>query len=202
MDHGSPRSTCSCLQSGRIKNPIWGLKVDHWVQERQRAFCSQVDVCTNYVQHMSSRSRYFVEIWTNILWGLQNIYTKDTIYLWGAIYIQFLQGRTVGQACPTGLLLPWPTRASSPSGSHVRGELSQQSLAYRYTCPKSKNIKQWLDPEPHSGIYYTFVCCTTLQYNTNMQARQVNPLTNGQTDWTSVPFGQSQICYKKKDKSR
>ena len=35
------------------------------------------------------------------------------------------------------------THASSPPGTHVRGELSQQSLAYRYTCPKSKNKKQW-----------------------------------------------------------
>ena len=88
-------------------------------------------------------------------------------------------------------------RASSPPGTHVRGESSQQSLACRYTCPKSKNIKQWLEHEPHSGRYYTFLRCTTLQYNPNVQARQGNPLTSDQTDRTSVPFGQSRDCYKK-----
>ena len=71
---------------------------------------------------------------------------------------------------PRSFFSTCPSRASSPPGSHIRGESSQQSLAYRYTCPKSINIKQWLEHVPRSGKYYTFLHGITLQYNPNVQA--------------------------------
>ena len=58
--------------------------------------------------------------------GLPNIY-------WGGgstIYIIY-NGRDWGAGLPPELLFPFlATQASSPSGSHVRGESSQLSLAY------------------------------------------------------------------------
>ena len=98
----------------------------------------------------------------------------------------------MGLAVPLDLFFPHgPSRASSPPGAHIRGKLSQLSLAYRYTCPRSKRIKQWLEQEPHSGLYYTFVA--VLYYNTILMCRYVqgNPLANCQIDLTSIPYGQS-----------
>ena len=48
-----------------------------------------------------------------------------------AHYVHFLQLK-VGQAVPLHFLSHGPPRASSPPGAHVRGELSQLSMAYRY----------------------------------------------------------------------
>ena len=98
---------------------------------------------------MDARSRYYVHLYikdkaqyTYIQHRVGWAVTSPNYILGGATLFTIFPEGTVGLVVPLNFLSPGPSRESSPPGAHNMGELSQLSLAYRYTCPRNKKIKQ------------------------------------------------------------
>ena len=89
-------------------------------------------------------------------------------------------------------------RPNNKSGNNLWGRRSWHFcpvflLTLLYPKAKLKHL-----PETSKYLRSGFTGQIKDNLGLNVQARQVSPFTSGQTDQTSVPFGQGQNCYKKK----